>query len=65
MAETTIKIKVDKSEIDDTLEKARELCELLNRATELADSIAHKNLSIRLRAVSDGETTELARITTE
>lgn len=63
--EKKIQIKIDKSEIDETLEKARELCELLNRATELADSIAHKDLFIRLSAVSDGDATELASITTE
>lgn len=63
--EKTVIIKVDKSEIDETIEKVRELCELLNRATELADSIAHKDLIIRLSAVSDGKTTELASIATE
>ena len=63
--EKMVLIKVDSSEVDESLDKARELCELLNRATELADSIAHKDLFMRISAVSDGKTAELASITTE
>ncbi len=61
----TIKIIVDTSELDQIIEKAERFSNLMNEATELADSIAHTDLNIRLSTVSNGNTAELASITTK
>lgn len=63
--EVTIKIKPDTSELDDAINKAKQLNELLNEAMKLAGSIANTNLNIRISSEFDGNATELACITTE
>ena len=63
--EVTIKIKPDTSELDDAINKAKQLNDLLNEAMKLADSIANANLNIRISSEFDGNATELACITTE
>lgn len=70
MAEITkdkiaVKVTVDTSELDQITEKAERFCKLMNEAMEIVDSIAHTNLDIRIRTVSDGNSAELASITTE
>lgn len=63
--EVTIKIKPDTSELDDAINKAKQLNDLLNEAMKLAGSIANTNLNIRISSEFDGNATELACITTE
>ena len=63
--EITVKVAADTSELDQITEKAKRFCKLMNEAMELADSIAHTNLNIRLSTVVDDSATELASITTE
>lgn len=63
--EVTIKIKPDTSELDDAINKAKQLNDLLNEAMKLAGSIANTNLNIRISSEFDDNATELACITTE
>lgn len=63
--EVMIKIKPDTSELDDAINKAKQLNDLLNEAMKLAGSIANTNLNIRISSEFDGNATELACITTE
>lgn len=63
--EVNIKIKPDTSELDDAINKAKQLNDLLNEAMKLAGSIANTNLNIRISSEFDGNATELACITAE
>lgn len=63
--EITVKVTADTSELDQITEKAERFCKLMNEAMEIADSIAHANLNIRLSTIVDDSATELASITTE
>ncbi len=58
-----IKVKADTKEIEEATEKVKELVRLLQEAKELLDSIASKELDIRISAEVDGDSTEWARIT--
>lgn len=60
-----LKATVDTSEIEAEVKKAEKLRDTLEKAIELADSIAHKDLLIRLSTIVDNKPAELARITTE
>ena len=60
-----VRIVPDMTELDEAMRKAEALAESLNQAMEIADSIADKDLSVRLSAILNDKTTELARITTE
>ena len=60
-----VKIVTDTSELDDICAKAERLKSCLQEAMELADSIASLDLDLRINAVIDGKSTELARVTAE
>lgn len=61
-----LKITVEgKSNLDEVAAKAEQLAEHLEKAIELANSIASMNLDLRINTVVDDKTTELARITAE
>ena len=61
-----VKIVPDESPVlDEAFAKAERLRDLMKEAMELASSIANMDLDLRLRAVFDDKSTELARITTE
>ncbi|MBP3753586.1 MAG: hypothetical protein J6I66_01870 [Lachnospiraceae bacterium] len=55
----------DTSEVDEAMEKAERITDLINEAMKLADSIANTKLNIRISSEFDGNATELACITTE
>lgn len=49
-----VTVKVDKSELDETIDKVKQLCDLLNKASSLIDELASKpDLKINLQL--DGE----------
>lgn len=60
-----VKIVTDTSELDDICAKAERLKIYLQEAMELAHSIASLDLNLRINAVIDDKSTELARVTTE
>ena len=60
-----VKIVTDTSELDDICAKAERLKSCLQEAMELAHSIASLDLDLRINAVIDDKSTELAHVTTE
>lgn len=60
-----VRLIPDTKEIDEAIVKAKQLCDLMNQAMELADSITNTDLNVRLNAVFNGQATKLANITTE
>ena len=60
-----VKIVTDTSELDDICAKAERLKSCLQEAMELSHSIASLDLDLRINAVIDDKSTELARIATE
>ena len=60
-----IKIVPETNDLDQTIGKVEKLNRLLNEAMEIANSIASLNLDLRINAVINDKSTELARISTE
>ena len=60
-----IKIVPETNDLDQTIEKVEKLNGLLNEAMEIANSIASLNLDLRINAIINDKSTELARISTE
>ena len=60
-----VKIVTDTSELDEACAKAERLKNCLQEAMELAHSIASLDLDLRINAVIDGKSAELARVTAE
>lgn len=63
--EAFVKLEVDFSEVEELRKKTEEMTKHIQKAMELAASIASTRLDLRLNAVVDGKPTEFARITTE
>lgn len=56
-----VAVKVDKSELDETIDKVKQLCDLLNKASSLIDELASKpDLKINLQL--DGESLPTIRV---
>lgn len=60
-----VKLIPDTSEVDEAMEKAKRITDLINEAMKLADSIAKKDLNLRIVTELNGESAVLARIATE
>ena len=58
-------IGIDTSALDEVTAKTERLVSYLKEAMELANSIASMDLDLRINAVFDDESTELACISTE
>lgn len=61
----SLNLKTDAPNIDRAIEKIQHMRGLLKEAMDIADSIASLNLDLRINAVIDDKSTELARISTE
>lgn len=60
-----LKIETDTACLDQTIDKIKQMTQLLKEAMEIAKSIALIDLDLRINAVVNDKSTELARITTE
>ncbi len=60
-----VKVTADMEAVEAEIKKAEQLRDILEQAMDLANSIAHKDLIIRLCTIVDGKPAELASITTE
>ena len=65
MDEKTIQLDFDTSELDEVIKKTEQIKEHMEKAMELANSIASMKLDVRVNAVINDKTAELARITAE
>lgn len=65
MDEKTIQLDFDTSELDEVIKKTEQIKKHMEKAMELANSIASMNLDVRVNAVINDKTAELARITAE
>lgn len=60
-----IKVTADTAALDEVNNRIEEMTDHLEKAMELANSIASMRLDIRINTVFDDKPTELARVTTE
>lgn len=60
-----VKLIPDTSEVDEAMEKAKRITDLINEAMKLSDSIANKDLNLRIVTELNGESAVLARIAAE
>ena len=65
MDEKTIQLDFDTSELDEVIKKTEQIKEHMEKAMELAGSIASTDIDIQVNAVVDGRHTEFARVTTD
>lgn len=63
--EAFVKLEVDFSEVEELRKKTEEMTKHIQKAMELAGSIASTDIDFQVNAVVDGRHTEFARVTTD